>query len=315
MRINLKTVQVSEKDAGPLVARRSTLRLPLILLVFAFAFQACDGEEVETLVDPAEAFGNRIAEVQSTMTETRYSHSTNIDLENGVLICDCSGFFDFILREEFPEHFVSLRGSEQPTRVRPLAVTYHETFTSSEDPASANGVWASIPSLMDARPGDIVAWRKKEITKGSITGHVCMIASRPERIGKGLVKVRLIDSTTDPHQDDTRSEGTNGVGTGYRTFVVGAGGQPIGKLVGSKQTPSNIAIGRMVPLKHRTTVSGDRQYLDLPEMEAFELAKANGVPWQIIRKDGAPQPMNWAIDENRLSFVVIDGKIHRVLRG
>jgi hypothetical protein len=311
--------------------RRVSFRVPLAFLALTVACQTCDGEQTGSLINPAKTFGNRIAEVHSEMTETRYSHSTKIDLEKGVLICDCSGFFDFILREEFPEHYLSLRGKEQPTRVRPLAVTYHETFTSVEDQgsangalsangasangASANGAWASIPSLMDARPGDIIAWRKKEIRKGSTTGHVCMVASHPEPIGEGLVKVQLIDSTTDPHENDTRPVGTNGVGSGHRTFVVDTSGQPIGKLNGSKRNASNIAIGRMIPLKQKTSVADDLQYLDLPKAEAVKLAEAKGMRWHIIREDGDPQLNNWTIDEERLSFVVVDGKIHHVFRG
>lgn len=290
----------------------------LLLFGLVVTCQTCCGEQIDSQVNPSTRFGNRIAEVHSAMTETRYSHSTQIDTENGVLICDCSGLIGFMLREEFPEHYVSLHGTEQPTRRRPLAVTFHETFTSdqAQEPKGAQrGAWESVPSLVDAQPGDILAWRKKVIKKGETTGHVCMIAAAPERVGDDLVKVQLIDSTRSPHENDTRPKGTDGVGSGHRFFVVDSDGRPIGMLTGSKRNASNIAVGRMTPMKFNTIVSADQQFLSLPKAEAVELAQTNGMSWQIIREDGEPQPMNWTIDEERLSFVVVDGKIQRVLRG
>lgn len=99
------------------------------------------------------------------------------------------------------------------------------------------------------------------------------------------------------------------------SFVVDDAGEPIGKLTGSKRNSSNITIGRMVCLEEAPIVPGDRQYVDLPVAEAIRLAEANEMSWQIIREDGEAQPLKWAIEDDRLSFVIVGGRIFQVLRG
>lgn len=295
----------------------NTCLLQILLLLFASEF--CTAEQSSTNETPSQQFGCRIEEIFSQMKSTDYSHSTKIDLNRGILQCDCSGFLDFVLREEFPEHYVSLRGVEQPTRRRPLAVTFYETFTAANSSGSLSeascNAWHQVSDVRKTQPGDILAWRKKTIRKGSTTGHVCMIASSPTEIGTNLIQVRLIDSTRSPHTNDTRTSGKTGVGSGLRTFLIDENGAPLGSWIDGKCRETQIAIGRMTHLRFPSPNPADKKYIGLETAKATKIAESTNTKWQIIREDQRPKELKWAIHNDRISFVIVDGKVTMALRG
>jgi hypothetical protein len=258
-------------------------------------------------------YAARIEAMLGALKETKYQAATEIDEANGSLKCDCSGLVGHILRHDFPEAYLSLRGKEAPWRKRAVAVTFYETFVAAGE--NGDGFWRRVTNLMEAAPGDVIAWRKEKVEAGSTTGHVCTIASQPELIGEGQVRVRLIDSTRAPHEDDTRPEGTFGVGAGFKTFLVNADGECVGYQVKDRPVKAIIAVGRIVRPTAATSHADDADFIGLSQDRAIELARKKGTSWRIVREDGIPKPINMQILEDRLNFVVEDGKIVAAYRG
>lgn len=262
---------------------------------------------------PNVRLATRIEALLKSLKQTRYQHTTDIDVAEGVVNCDCSGLVGYFLRHEFPEAYVSLKGDEAPWRKRPVAVTFYQTFVSaSNNPVDS---WQRVAKLMDAAPGDVLAWRKKTIKQGSTTGHVCMIAGKPQSAGDGRVRVRLIDSTRSPHEDDTRTGGKDGMGTGYKTFLVDHDGKCVGYLRGDREVRTQIALGRVIESRAITSHSADKEFIGLTTSQATELAKQRGYSWRIIRKDGKPAVLKWSIQDDRLNFVIERDRVVRVVRG
>lgn len=190
----------------------------------------------------------RLEAMLDKMEFTQYQARTEIDEKKNNYQCDCSGLVCYLLRSDFPDAYKQLDGVESPWRVRPYSVTFYETFIRAGK-AKVEG-WERIHKMMDARPGDVLAWRKKKITKGVSTGHTLVIAGLPEleKDGRVRVRVRVIDSTRKIHADDSRPEGTNGVGAGTMWFEVDDAGMPVRFFVddsGKRSQEMMIAIGRL----------------------------------------------------------------------
>lgn len=191
-------------------------------------------------------FVSALRERVSAATDTRYQHKTDIDFASGRLHCDCSGFLGFVLKKNFPDAYSSLDGSEAPWRKRPLAVTFYETFVRAGR-ENVEG-WSRINKITDVRVGDFIAWRKDEIVRGESTGHVLMVVSQPQLVPGGRAKIRVLDSTSRIHADDTRNPDGDGAGEGTMWFEFDANYAPVAYYVddGSERGKSTlIAIGRL----------------------------------------------------------------------
>jgi hypothetical protein len=202
--------------------------------------------------------------VLSGATESHYSHRTAIDERAGTYDCDCSGLIDYLLKRTSPSHYRLLPHAKGR---RPLAVHFYAAFTAAatrETPGGAGAapVWRHVLRLQDARPGDVLAWRRAELTPGEDTGHVVLIDSAPVPDGLDTFAVTVIDSTKSPHANDTRKPGQTGVGRGTLWLKVDGEGRPAGfrwKSNGTRFTSLPIAIGRCInvprldaPLAERT---------------------------------------------------------------
>jgi hypothetical protein len=109
--------------------------------------------------------------------------------------------------------------------------------------------------LMDARPGDVIAWRKEKPRPGN-TGHVVIVDQRPVLEDGGLVRVVVIDSTTKPLVDDTRAPDTSGIGRGSMWFKIDDEGRPVAHLRRSRTAEpvvESISIGRALPPAKKAT--------------------------------------------------------------
>lgn len=188
----------------------------------------------------------RLEAMLDKMQSTQYQARTQIDESNNSYKCDCSGLVCYLLRDDFPVAYQQLEGVESPWRARPYSVTFYETFVRAGK-EKVDG-WERVHKLMEALPGDVLAWRKEKITKGVSTGHTLVIASKPKKEGDGRVRVRVIDSTRKIHADDSRPEGSNGVGAGTMWFELDAEGAPVRFYVdgsGKRSQEMMIAIGRL----------------------------------------------------------------------
>jgi hypothetical protein len=133
--------------------------------------------------------------------------------------------------------------------MRPLAMDYAKGFAAAPAKAEAGARWLRIERLVDARPGDVIAWRH-EVPKPGNTGHVVFVAETPTVEEDGLIRVVNIDSTSRPQAEDTRAKGTSGIGRCTMWFKVDAEGRPIAHVRGSRKSEPKseaISIGRPLP--------------------------------------------------------------------
>lgn len=172
------------------------------------------------LASQAEFFVNNLA-------QTDYQYNEHIVAGEGIWDCDCNSFVGFVLQSLAPEHYAMI--PRETSQKRPRAFEYYTFFVSPtlED----RGGWRRIDSLEDARRGDIIAWRLPQIAAGQDTGHVFYVADTPRVLDSGSFAVRVYDSASSPHFDDTRgtSDGRfpNGVGSGFIHFEVDGSGAPL----------------------------------------------------------------------------------------
>lgn len=300
----------------------------LILLFQALLLLAGPAKEPG---DRSHLFAAQVEEVLAGLKDTKYQSKTVVDPKNGVFRCNCSGLISHILRNHFPESYLTVRGTKAPWKVRPLAVTFYETFMAAGENSATKPGWRKVPKMMEVKPGDIIAWRKLSLIQGLNTGHVCMIAGFPTLEEDGRVRVRIVDSTSGRHFNDTRPKGVKGVGAGEMWFAINDAGEPIGYWMNekSKRSKTNkIAVGRLVPIKvsgalhpQETIVAalvGDSEDLDfvgLSADEAVRLADKRNIEHRIIVENGSRKAISKILDDERVNFVVKDGKVLRTIRG
>jgi hypothetical protein len=198
---------------------------------------------------PANAATERIQQetrrILSSIKETVYKHRTDIDEETGIYRCDCSGFGGYILSRTVAED--DPKNPLGDGRSRPRAVDFHDAFAKAPTEEIASNRWQRIERLIDARPGDIIAWRREKLVPGDVTGHVIIVDRKPVQEMDGRVRVVMIDSTTRPQVNDTRGKGDTGIGRGTMWFTVDDDGRPMGYIRGSRTAEPKIepiAIGR-----------------------------------------------------------------------
>lgn len=274
----------------------------------------------ETPKAPSTQFAQIVETLFAEMTASKYQHKTEINEETKVWNCDCSGLIGHILRRHFPEAYLHVDGPTRPTRVRPLAANYCETFLAAGQKTSKGGPWKQITIVTDLRPGDIFAWKSLKIVKGKSTGHVLMIAGTPKLDDNGLYLVRVIDSTRGLHANDSRTQDTLGVGSGE----IWLSADKDGKLNGFKNSnrrslslKNTISAGRIITLSGPAAPANkeDEAYLNLIPEAAQALAKKRGLKFRIISQDGKTIPVSRKVEKARLNFVIENGKIIRLTRG
>jgi hypothetical protein len=185
--------------------------------------------------------------ILAEMKDSRYSHKTRVDEDEGSYEFDCSGFVAVVLKAAAPRSLAAV--PHAPRRSRPLAFEFHDAFAAA--PAEEKGAkgWRRIERVADARPGDLLAWRREEIKPGEDTGHVMVLDAAPVREEDGSFRVVVIDSTGKPHGDDTRKDGASGVGRGTIWLTVDEAGRPSGFRWRARDGALNrrpLAIGRAV---------------------------------------------------------------------
>lgn len=192
--------------------------------------------------------------IMTSARETWYSHKTVVDEKAGRYGVDCSGFVSLVLKRVAPQQLETI--PHKDTRRRPLAYEFYEVFASSpSSKREATNGWMRVERLQDARPGDLIAWRKVHFEPGESTGHIVIVDEAPVREADGRFRVVVLDSTSTPHAQDSRKDGANGIGRGTMWFTVDAAGRATG--INSRdrslapRTSSPIAVGRMVEISRK----------------------------------------------------------------
>ena len=160
--------------------------------------------------------------------------------------CDCSGFVGYVLNRTVAKD--DQKGPFGDGKMRPLAMHYEKGFAKSSEKFDEADRWQQVVRLIDARPGDVIAWRREKPKPGN-TGHVVIVDQKPVVEKDGLVRVEIIDSTTLP-SSDLAGKGKSGVGRRTMWFTVDKEGRPLGTVRGkrtAKPKVEAISIGRALP--------------------------------------------------------------------
>jgi hypothetical protein len=186
------------------------------------------------------------ARILSDIRTTVYSHTTRVDETAGTYEMDCSGLVRHVLDRTSPGHLAAIVAETGQT---PRVIEFYTVFKARQDSGSPRGGWAAVPRLLDARPGDLLAWRRLIALPGD-TGHIMIVMSAPAAQPDGTVSVQVIDSTTTPHDVDTRTPGVTGVGCGTMGFRVDVAGAPVAFRRNSRLPFQELpmAIGRLAAL-------------------------------------------------------------------
>jgi len=158
----------------------------------------------------------RLARIAETMTHTEYTHGFEVDEARGVYRFDCSGMVQWVLRRAAPRAAAAARYQLDH---RPLARDYQRRIASVPLGKERYG-WRRIGRIVDAEPGDVIAWIRPAVIRSPNTGHVAFIALPPVPVPgyDNAFLVRVIDSTSLLHDDDTR-QGRSGFGLGTILLV------------------------------------------------------------------------------------------------
>jgi len=188
-----------------------------------------------------------------TMTSTRYQPLTRVDRVVGSYRYDCVGFVSYALKQAARQAWDSTFKATGIAKGRiPSPLRYREFFASlAKNPQPG---WEAVTKASELLPGDVVAWEHK--TKFA-SGHAVVIGSAPVQAADGAWLVKVYDSTSSPHGDDSRpsdhraelasTRRNSGLGHGVMAFTADP---TSGALIGfrwrpeSKTITGQIAAGR-----------------------------------------------------------------------
>jgi hypothetical protein len=165
-----------------------------------------------------------VEQIDTTLTQTKYQHRTQVKRRDGVYLWDCSGMMNWMLKRVAP------RAREALDRDRPVARTYHRVIKKAPTHRPRNG-WKQLDDIRSVRPGDVFAWlRPPDWPKGGNTGHVGIVVEAPHAVEEieDAWAVRVVDASSYTHENDTRDpEGEGGWGMGTILFVTDDSGAPV----------------------------------------------------------------------------------------
>lgn len=185
---------------GPAVCLAASL---LFIGRLASAQHALRPAGVVRAVSTSSRVLTEIERVHRNVRSTRYDHSTHIDERAGRYDFDCSAMASFILAQGAPRaREAVMRRNGQG---RPVARDFHDVIAAAPVGRARDG-WMRLAQVSDLRPGDMIAWRRPPAIASSNTGHVAFVYAAPQRLDREGRRwlVRVVDSTSIPHGDDSR---------------------------------------------------------------------------------------------------------------
>lgn len=177
--------------------------------------------------EPATRSGRRLLalkdKVQSSLTYTAYEHRTRVRPKEGVYVWDCSAMAAWMLRKVAP------KARKAMEKGRPVARDFYRMIKRSPSRSSKDG-WRRIANIENVRPGDMFAWERPKGFPSKNTGHVGFAIGAPTPVPDwpGAYTLRIVDATSLPHEDDTRSPDGAGIGEGTILFLTDENGRGIG---------------------------------------------------------------------------------------
>jgi hypothetical protein len=163
-------------------------------------------------------------QIVSNLKTSRYSSKTIVDEKAGTYALDCSGLACFILGKTAPESLAAV--TIDPGRNHARAINFYNTIFNAPENSARNG-WQRISRLLDAKPGDFIVWRKHSIPLKGNTGHMVIVFEEPVVEEDGTIRIVVMDSSRTRHAQDSRVQGSSGIGVGVLWFKVDKNGAPI----------------------------------------------------------------------------------------
>lgn len=152
--------------------------------------------------------------VHKTVTNLHYSSyklgGSRFDTTRGVYVVDCSNFVDHILQKIYPNAYSSLVNS---TGTDTPATTHYYHFFNNDLNDDSVQYWNKIADIEELRPGDILVFRYKNSRGAQTGGHVMVVMDKPIRVDD-VFFVRIADSASSGHSEDTRRPHKSGIGIG-----------------------------------------------------------------------------------------------------
>lgn len=169
----------------------------------------------------SDSFTHRmVAMVEETVSNLRYSvyklGGTHFDASKGVYMVDCSDYVDHLLHDSSPRAYTSLAnwsGSYKPTS------EHYYSFFTQRLAAASDPNWQKIDDTQNLQAGDILVLRYKNSRGRGAGGHVMVVMDKPSG-NDNVMEVRVADSASSGHGDDTRPLHTSGIGIGTMLLKV-----------------------------------------------------------------------------------------------
>ena len=207
--------------------------------------------------EPTIVEGPLLAEAQRQFREmksTGYQHKTEVDGKAQSYRYDCVGFVAYALKQAAPQARASAFNALEIAPGRIPSPPKYVAFFQSLSKIPQQG-WQSVNQAKDLMPGDVVAWEYKTARS---SGHAVIIADIPKEEQEGMWVVKVYDSTSSPHGDDSRlqdlraevlaaSGNRSGLGHGLMAFSADS---TTGAIIGYRWSPTSktkitpIAAGR-----------------------------------------------------------------------
>jgi hypothetical protein len=201
--------------SAPAYSAFSSIGLPPLLKLFGvpqLQLKSASAVQPAIPLKAATASGRNleaIAFIEKKLKSTVYNANTKVDVDKGIFEFDCSGMVNWILERTAPTALAELKAG------RPRVIEYVKALKAIPANQPSTG-WRRVPKIADAEPGDVIAWPTPDWYPSDATGHMGILVAKPEAVDGGFL-LRLADSTSYPHGDDSREGGT---GFGYGTILV-----------------------------------------------------------------------------------------------
>jgi len=186
-----------------------------------------------------------IEEVEKNLVEGRYQARTVVNEKRGYYAWDCSGMAGWMLKRAAPVAYKALRKKRAAARDFVYAIARSPTSKPLKG-------WQRISDIRLLQAGDVFAWLRPPDWPARNTGHIGFVAepARPILGIPNAYTLRIIDSTSVPHQDDTRADSsTGGFGMGVLLFITNDDGHPTAYGWHGSQSawvvPTQIVFGRL----------------------------------------------------------------------
>jgi hypothetical protein len=164
-----------------------------------------------------------LMDLRDTIVSGKYQGRTEIRTAEGYYAWDCSGMANWILKRSAPRAYRALG------KPRPVARDFFKKIEASPTQRPRKG-WQKLNDVSEARPGDVFSWLRSPVSKSKISGHVGFLISKPVPLDSDptIYVARVVDSTSNPHGNDTRvRDGGGGFGFGTLLFATDGKGKTI----------------------------------------------------------------------------------------